>query len=208
MLFDDAASLAPEAVVQWFELCAAALVTEEQEAYRQLGLRTQLSSIVTDILGVGASREDIADYFADCREELELSAVLVLTASAEARLRGDAAQRIEKSQDALGKRFKVLRANARTEWMIPLYDDGIVDAWKAFIASITNLVTPDKARLLTSIGRFKNLLDIRHWVAHGRYWKLQRGVEHFPPDVAADIVHELYAALRMAAGLEGLMSFA
>jgi hypothetical protein len=208
MLFDDPASLEPEEVVYWFEVCGAALAHEEQETYRLLGTEAELSPALVGALGVGASSEEIAAYFTGCREELELSAVLALTASAEARLRLDAALRMQRGQDALGKRLQVMQANARAGWMIPLYADGIVDAWKAYIASIANLVKNDRARMLTSIGRFKNLLDIRHWVAHGRYWELKWGITQFSPDVAADIVSELYTALRTAAGLEGLMSFA
>jgi len=207
MLFDDPTSLEPEDIVHWFEVCAAGLECEEREAHRQLGTQGQLSSTLTEVLSVGATREEISDYFKACRRELEISALLMLTASAEARLRLDASIRMQ-NQDALGKRLKVLRGNARSEWMIPLYEDGIVDAWKAYIGSINLPVRADRARLLASVGRFKNLLGVRHWVAHGRYWRIQRGIEHFPPDVAAGVVEDLYIALRAAAGLEGLPSFA
>jgi len=143
-----------------------------------------------------------------CRQELELAAVLTLTAAAEARIRLDAVRRMETNKDDLARRLSLLRANARMERLIPLYKDGIVDAWKTYIESLTDLLRVDRARLLTSIGRFKNLLAIRHWVAHGRYWELQRGIEQFPPTDAADMISDLYNALRKAANHRSLMSFA
>lgn len=34
MLFDDPATLEPDKVVDWFDLCSAGLAREEQEAYK------------------------------------------------------------------------------------------------------------------------------------------------------------------------------
>ena len=207
MLFDDPSSLEPDDVLNWLTLCFAGLDREEQEAYRLLSASIDLPPFLLDYLGIGASREDIREYFMACRQELELTAVLTLTAAAEARIRLDAASRMEKSKDDLAKRFCVLRSSARTLWSIPLYEDGIVDAWKTYIGSLTDLLALERARLLTAVGRFKNLLSIRHWVAHGRYWQLQRGIEHYPPADAAEIVCELFDALRIAADQRSLMSF-
>jgi hypothetical protein len=210
MLFDEPASLEPGDVLNWFNMCSAGLAREEQEAYRLLGAEPELrqATVVLDALGVGSSRQDIREYFLACGQELELAAVLALTAAAEARIRLDAAVRMQENQDDLAQRLRLLRSNARTEWRIPLYEYGIVDAWKTYIGSLTDLLRLDRARLLTAIGRFRNLLEIRHWVAHGRYWELQRGIEHYPPAKAADIVGELYEALRKAADHRGLISFA
>ncbi|MGO8856702.1 MAG: hypothetical protein ACLQO1_13475 [Steroidobacteraceae bacterium] len=205
MLFDDPATLDPGDVLNWFDLCSDGLAREEQEA-RLLGSASELPVLLLDVLGLGASREDVAGYFTASRQELELAAVLTLTAAAEARIRLDAALRLQ-NMDDLAKRLRLLRSNARTEWHIPLYEEGIVDAWKLYIRSLTDLLRVDRARLLTAIGRFKNLLNIRHWVAHGRYWQLQRGMEHYSPADAAGIVVELYDALRRVADHGSLMPF-
>jgi hypothetical protein len=209
MLFDDPATLEPDKVVDWFDLCSAGLAREEQEVYRLLGTEPELAQppFLLEVLRVGTSREEIREYFMACRLELELAAVLTLTAAAEARIRLDAAVRARHNKGDLAQRLSVLRSNARTEWRIPLYEDGIVDAWKRYIGSLTDLLRVDRARLLTAIGRFKNLLDIRHWVAHGRYWELRRGIEHYSLSDAADIVSEFYDALRRAADHRNLMSF-
>jgi hypothetical protein len=210
MLFDDPASLEPDDVLDWFDLCSAGLAREEEEAYRLVGTEIEppQPSFLLEVLGVGASREEISKYFMACRRELELSAVLTLTAAAEARIRLDAGLRMEADKDDLAQRLSLLRSNARADWRIPLYEDGIVDAWKTYIGSLTDLENVDRARLLTAIGQFRNLLGLRHWVAHGRYWDLQRGVEHYPPADAADMISELYDALRRAASYRSLMSFA
>lgn len=86
MLFDEPASLEPGNVLNWFDMCAAGLAREEQEAYRLLGAEPELRQAagVLDALGVGASRQDIREYFLACGQELELAAVLALTAGAEA----------------------------------------------------------------------------------------------------------------------------
>jgi hypothetical protein len=73
MLFDDPASLEPGDVLDWFDLCSAGLAREEEEAYRLLGaeIEPRQPSFLPDVLGVGASREDIGKYFMACRRELE-----------------------------------------------------------------------------------------------------------------------------------------
>jgi hypothetical protein len=210
MLFDDPASLEPDDVLAWFNLCSAGLAREEKEAHRLLGAEIDAAQLTQlfSAFGIGASGEEIGEYFMACRRELELSAVFTLTASAEARIRLDAGLRIEANKDDLAQRLSRLRSAVRTDWRIPLYEEGIVEAWKTYIGSLSDLQKLDRARLLTAIGRFRNLLDLRHWVAHGRYWELQRGVEKFPPVDAADMVSELYEALRRAADHRSLMAFA
>lgn len=209
MLFAAPASLEPGDVLNWFDLCNVGLAREEQEAFRLLGagIEPPLPSPLFDVLGIGASRTDIRNHFTACRQELELVTLLTLTAAAEARIRLDALQRRATAKDELARRLGVLSANVRAEWQIPLYDDGIIAAWKTYIGSLPDLVNLDRARLLSAIGRFKNLLDVRHWVAHGRYWQIQRGIEHYPPTTVADIVSDLYDALRSAANHRSLMAF-
>jgi hypothetical protein len=208
MLFDSPAGLAPESVLNWLYLCSAGIGREQDEAIRQLGAGLPLPAALSDELGLGASPVEIADHFDACRRELELAALLTIVAAVEARVRMDALSRIDRHGDDLAKRLKVLRDNARIDWSIALYDDGIIEAWKTYVGTLTVVPDTDRARLLGAIGRFKNLLAIRHWVAHGRYWKLQRGVEHFRPNDVADIVTDLFDAFRKIAVFGGLTVFA
>jgi hypothetical protein len=207
MLFNDPASLDPETVLDWLNLCHASLDLEEQTTYELLLADRDPPQALIDSLEIGASKEDISQYFASCRQEMELAAVLTLVASAEARIRLDTASRIKKSGDALAKRLSLLKARAPTEWAIPLYEGGIIEAWKTYIRTLTTPVRLDQERLLSAIGRFKNLLDIRHWVAHGRYWEPRWGTEQFPADGAAKIVSEMYAAFRQVANHGDLLAF-
>jgi hypothetical protein len=208
MLFDSPADLAPESVLNWLELCAAGLLREKDEADRRLAAALPLPAALKDELGLGASQAEIAAYFTACRQELDLAAILTMTAAAEARIRVDAISRTERGNDNLAKRLKLLRANARIDWSIALYDEGIIEAWKTYIGALDTLPDADRTRLLGAIGRFKNLLAIRHWVAHGRYWKPRWDPEHFPPIDVADIVTQLYDAFREIAASGNLVAFA
>jgi hypothetical protein len=208
MLFDAPASLEPIDVLNWLDVCNAGLDCEERDAHQLLQKDLELPSHLVDALGVAASRKDLDEYFVASRRELELSAVFTLIAAAEARVRQDAALRMKANGDDLANRLRLLLSNANMEWTIPLYEGGILDEWKRYIGSLTDLLRLDQARLLSAIGRFKNLLNIRHWVAHGRYWELKWNIEHFSPSGAAEIIAELYESLRKVAEHGSLISFA
>ena len=209
MLFDDPATLQPSDVLCWVEICKSGLLHEEQESYRVLGAGEVPRSWLVTALGVGASSRDIADYFAASKQELELAAILALTAAAEARIRQDAELRmLPKYQDWLAKRLRVLRASVHMAWTVPLYDEGIIEAWKSYVNSLTDMAIADRARLLTAIGRFRNLLSVRHWVAHGRYWQLSWASDLWSAALAAAVIESLYYALQRAAAHCDLMAFA
>jgi hypothetical protein len=93
MLFDEPATLEPDDILAWYELCSEGLERERQDTHRRLSLREEMPSHLSDILPIGATQSEIDDYFSSCQEELDLSAVLTLAASAEARIRLDAALR-------------------------------------------------------------------------------------------------------------------
>jgi hypothetical protein len=65
----------------------------------------------------------------------------------------------------------------------------------------------ERLRLLTAIGRLSQPLKVRHWIAHGRYWGAPRGIELYTAMAVADIVGELYDALRKAAEYGGATPF-
>ena len=140
---------------------------------------------------------------------MDLSAILTLIAGAEARIRLDARQRM-KGSGPLAMKLAFLSGNARSEWGIPLYENGIMDAWKDQVSllSLSGLPQADRDRFLTNIGRFKEVLTVRHWVAHGRYWELKRNIGSYPPATVARMVTSLYVALRDVASYGGLAAFA
>ena len=208
MLFDSPAVLAPESVLNWLALCVAGLAREEQEAYRLHNAALPLPHALNEELGVGASQADIVKHFIACRLELELTAVLTMTAAAEAKIRLDAISRIENGTDNFAKRLKFLRSRVQLPWAIPLYEDGIVDAWKTFIGSLADIPDRERAQCLNAVGCYRNLLNIRHWVAHGRYWRPKWGAERFVPADVAETIRDLYDTLRQVAIHGDVMSFA
>ena len=52
------------------------------------------------------------------------------------------------------------------------------------------------ARIKTAVGEFKGALRLRHWLAHGRYWKPKLGrPDGYDPVDVFDICKELLKAL-------------
>jgi hypothetical protein len=207
MLFDQPATLEPEDILAWYDLCSAGLERERLHAQGLLVLEEALPSYLNHVLALGATQTEIDEYFISCQEELDLAAVLTLTASAEARLRLDAAERSRRKTDELAKRLAVLSANADAEWRVPLYEGGIADAWKTYVVTV-GLPESERNQIVSAIGRFKEILALRHWVAHGRYWEFVRGIRSYPPVMVARSISALYDALRRIATHGQLMAFA
>jgi hypothetical protein len=140
-----------------------------------------------------------------------LTVVLTLIAAAEGRIRLDARRRVNTKAhagtDQLAGRLKVLFSGADKDWAVPLYESGIMEAWKEYTAALTSIPEQDKDRIRTCIGRLKDMLHVRHWVAHGRYWKLSGGIERYPPATVAKAVASMYQALDDAATRGGLIAF-
>ena len=109
--------------------------------------------------------------------------------------------------DTLARRLKLLNDNAEKDYRIPLYDEGIMEAWKTFVATITVLPAKNRDRLLSAIGGLKGLQPLRHWIAHGRYWELPGGIKRYPPATVATDIKKLFDALRDIAQLGNLRQF-
>jgi hypothetical protein len=206
MLFDRPDTLKPDAVINWHALCTIILDQELRRVRTNMLNGLNVEPYLRDTLPVGSGPQDADAYFKACKQEIDLSAVITLVAAAEARIRLDVKQRCKSSGD-LAARLSLLTNSVNHEYQIPLYENGIMDAWKDCVGSLSNVSQKDRDRLLTGIGGFKSLLPVRHWVAHGRYWKLRRGAERYPPLAVANIVNKLYDALRETAVLAGLMRF-
>jgi hypothetical protein len=208
MLFDQPEILEPNDVLDWHALCAAGLIRERQHAYWCLQDQNPLPAYLANALPVGATKAEIDLYFKSCQQELDLSTVLTLIAGAEARVRLDAQQRARSSANALAGRLALLQSQAAQDWGVPLHETGIMDAWKNHVGTLTGLSQKERDRILTAIGGFRDVLRVRHWVAHGRYWQLQRDIGSYPPATVAQTVTALYVALREIANHGGQMAFA
>jgi len=132
----------------------------------------------------GKTQEELVSDFAFQTEELDRLSMLGMLACTEATLRVDFIKRVSyKTKDEASRRFQDAakeRANR-----IRLEED-ILDVWREQrIAGIRRAVSG-----------FKGALNLRHWLAHGRYWKpkLGRAAGYDPVDVF-DICRELLEAI-------------
>jgi hypothetical protein len=212
MLFDQPETLAPGNVLDWHALCTAGLDQERRTVRERLLTQSPIPEYLSAVFPVGTESDEIDSYFASCRQELDLSVVLTLIAAAEGRIRLDARRRVNANahagSDQLAGRLKLLFSGADNDWAVPLYESGIMEAWKEYTATLPSIPEQDKDRIRTCIGRLKDMLRVRHWVAHGRYWKLSGGgIERYPPATVAKAVASMYQALDDAAARGRLTAF-
>ena len=117
------------------------------------------------------SRGELDDVLTRMLEELDAQVVLTLVASAEGTLRVDFDARVRrKTRDTVRPLFKDLRDRYADRVAL----DDILAAWK------------EKSGNVERVGRFKQLVLRRHWLAHGRYWSDKSGVA--PDPIQAQLV--------------------
>jgi len=99
--------------------------------------------------------------------------MLVLLAAAEAALRVDYILRIiENKKDGVSKGFVALYKKQQLEVGL---EDQLLRVWKRQPSAT--------AARKSAMGDFRGALKLRHWLAHGRYWKPQLAQEYDPQDV-------------------------
>ncbi len=208
MLFDRPALLDGDTVLDWHSLCTAGLIREREMAYTCLRHQTPIPEYLSGALSIGSTESEADAFFVSSQRELDLSAAFTLIACAEARVRLDAARRIDGSDiDFLSQQLKALRSRVDEDWKVPFYDWGIMEIWKSYVSSLDELPPQDRSRITSAIGSVRIALGLRHWIAHGRYWVLTRDVRSFQPAAVARMVDQLYAALTEAARAGNLKPF-
>lgn len=106
---------------------------------------------------IGQPISYIDDFTEGEIEELSLSNVFKIIATTEAELRYDFWIRVRsKMKDSLSRLFRKIQKN--NENHIQLVEH-IIDSWK--------MERPEHRSLFS---QYKAILQVRHWVAHGRYW--------------------------------------
>jgi hypothetical protein len=173
MLFSDPSRTDPGSIVAWHKVCESGIDRELLEAKHAVIHARPLGTSAAEVITPHSTLNQIDAYFASSKREIEIAAILTLIASMEARIRLDAAFRSNNSSanGFLGGRLKILLAKSQRTWQVPLYERGILDEWKL---AGNALGTPG---LAMTIGSFSDLLKIRHWTAHGRYWLLKTNLE-------------------------------
>lgn len=115
----------------------------------------------------GLSEAELDQRLKQDREELDQWAVMMLAASFEAVLRTDAIDRIKrKTKDAIRKPLRDLHSKYGPRVRF----EDILELWEQH-ATIAATVRQDVRRLL----------NLRHWLAHGRHWVDKKsGMEPIP----------------------------
>jgi hypothetical protein len=137
---------------EWYEETEQALNLYQQEVINRLIYGERLSETFS-----GMTRKEVKQYFYD--HKLEHVVSLNLIASTEASLRVDYLRRALRGKikkNKIDKKFQELYHQKGTR--VSLRDE-ILETWKE--------VHPD---CTDAIGDFRGALNVRDWLAHGRYW--------------------------------------
>jgi hypothetical protein len=130
---------------------------------------------------LGMTEEEVADYFEDARRELDTAASLLALAEAEAVLRVDFLSRVQmKAKDPVSRSFRDLYQDKEGKVRL---DEDLLGTW-------TNHYPQCKA----AVSEFRAALNLRNWLAHGRYWTPKLGRTYATQDVFG-IAERLFNAL-------------
>jgi len=128
----------------------------------------------------GKLHDEFDELLLQMREELDEQTVMMMVASCEATLRIDFDGRLrDKTKDRVRRRFKELRSQYEERVQL----DQILDAWREETGEVER------------IGRLRQLVKRRHWLAHGRYWRDKSGVSP-DPRLAGLVIDDLLQALQ------------
>lgn len=120
----------------------------------------------------GEARDELRAFFDGQREELGRITMLTLLSATEAALKVDFIVRVMRGKkDAISKRFAAVYKSVKLNVRL---DQDILEIWKT---------DPPQPSIPSAVGEFRGALNLRHWLAHGRYWKTQFGREYAPQDV-------------------------
>lgn len=136
---------------------------------------------------VGMSAGDVDAFFIAQRQNLDQLTIINLVASAEAELRKDYKKRVESNfKDALSKAYVYFhRSLGSTQRARPPFDGGgVLEHLKQSGTVAAHLVT-----------NFRDVLRLRHWIAHGRYWSQPLANAVYIPDDVYRTITALLTAL-------------
>jgi len=137
------------------------------EGLRSIQRRAAVGELGPESKFYGMTPEEFSQAIGAARQELEQQVALMLTASFEAVLRVDLAMRCAKRRKDADSR--ALRTRFRRRNFQEIRFEELLDAWKSQIGSARKL------------GRLRQLVNFRHWLAHGRYWKQKSGLARCDP---------------------------
>jgi hypothetical protein len=168
-----------QTVWQWYEF-QRALVGEEKS--RVLDVPAGSVSLALSRY-VGKTREELEEEFGYQTTELAQVTMLGMLASTEAALRLDLAERVSnKRNDKVSRRFRDIYQERGRKFRL---EEDILDVWKKH----------GDAGIKEAVQEFKGATKLRHWLAHGRYWKPKLGRAGYDPVDVFDICGGLLQAI-------------
>lgn len=143
-----------------------------RQSKRLLELLPQMSAVITASEGpfYNLSHSDLQSMAIELIAELNQQCVLGLVASVEATFQVDLQSRrqlrkndpVSRALRRLGKRMSSKAKRIKIE--------GILGVWKMEIRG-----------LVKAIGELRQVIEYRHWLAHGRYWIQKSGLKSVDP---------------------------
>ncbi|MEI8140971.1 MAG: hypothetical protein WCI03_14035 [bacterium] len=135
------------------------------------------STVPPDHPFFGKSVNEVSKFYSDKLEETDCQTSLFIVASAEAALRVDYTQRVDrKKKDSISREFRAIdKANSDK---ISL-DNHILDT-----------LAKQHPTAKASVSQLRGALHYRHWLAHGRYWYLLG--QKYDPSGLAKIITTLF----------------
>jgi len=162
-------------VWQWYQRTDKALDDYQTEVINAVTSGASLPDFF------GMAKDEIIEEFAWHKDELDRLVSLNLIASAEASLRIDYFTRVyEKKKDIVSREFRLLYKQKGTRAAL---DDDLLRIWKQLHPNCK-----------PAIGDFIGALNLRHWLAHGRYWTPKFGRAYNPKEIF-EIAENLFNVL-------------
>jgi hypothetical protein len=166
--------------MEWYEFQAEIL---GREKVRVLG-GLPGSDDPTDSRFFGMTRGEVEVFFSQHHDELECVAILSIMTAAEAAIRMDYRNRVkERLKDPVSRRFRAIDRRKLSQGKkadrLGLEEE-ILNAWAT-----------EAPTAKSPVNDFKGALKLRHWLAHGRYWRPKLGRQEFSPGDVFDISNTL-----------------
>jgi hypothetical protein len=173
--------LTPGQIWDWFEFHRTLIGEERGRVSQAVATGQNLQAPRYQL----KTREELEAGFDFMLSELEWVAMLSLLSTAEATLRVDFVVRVrERRKDSVSRCFRSAYSRRGIE-KIRLEED-ILDCWRDHGAC---------AGVKGAVSEFKGALTLRHWLAHGRWWRPRLGrADGYDPVDIFDICQQILTA--------------
>ncbi len=164
----------PDIVWNWYQF-QRQILGEERARVSAIMNNSQSVSATLSERYLGLTENELESLFARQLSELDLLAILGMLAATEGYLQSDFRGRTDlRLKDSVSQEFlKAKKRRKRTNSRVDL-DQDILDVWSKF---------GPIPRAKNAVSAFRSALNLRHWLAHGRYWVEKLGRDFDTQDV-------------------------